>query len=99
MKRFVWKWVRRLAIGLGASLVALVLFLTLTTQGRTGFQTALFVTQVLDVPWKPQSWFAADPVRQEITYPPARVGRMAGLWWVCRQNGCYKFSYITTDLE
>ena len=67
---------RRLAIGLVALLVVLVPFLTLTLQGRTGFQTALFVTQVLDVPWKPQSRFAAYPVRQEITYPQASgVGR------------------------
>lgn len=63
------RWLRRLAIGLGVLLVALVLFLALSPQGRTGFQTFLFVTQVLNVPWKPQPWFTKEPVRQEVTYP------------------------------
>ena len=66
--RIVRKWVLRMGIGLGALLLVLVLVTALTPQGRSGFHTALFVTQILDAPVKPQSWFTADPVRQEITY-------------------------------
>ena len=66
--RIVRKWILRLGIGLGTFFIILVLLGTLTPQGRSGFHTALFVTQILDVPWKPQAWFTADPVRQEIIY-------------------------------
>ena len=63
------KWARLPAIGSVVLAVALVILVTLVPQGRAGFQTALFVIQVLDLPIKPQSWFTADPVRQEVTYP------------------------------
>ena len=66
--RIIRKWVLRISIGLGALFLLLVLFVTLTPQGRSGFHTALFVTQILDAPWKPQAWFTTEPVRQEIIY-------------------------------
>ena len=47
----------------------LTLFITLTPQGRAGFHTALFLTQVLDTPVKPQSWFTDEPLRHEVSYP------------------------------
>lgn len=46
----------------------LTLFIALTPQGRAGFHTALFVTQVLDLPFKPQSWFTGEPLRHEVHY-------------------------------
>ena len=51
----------------GAAL--LTLFIALTPQGRTGFHTALFLTQVLDLPVKPQAWFTKEPVRHRVNYP------------------------------
>ena len=80
MRRLIWKWLRRLAIGLAVLSVALIIFVTLTPQGRSGFQTALFVTQVLELPVKPQSWFTADPVREEVTYPQAQGTGVADLY-------------------
>ena len=47
----------------------LTLFIALTPQGRAGFQTVLFVTQVLDLSIKPQSWFTDEPLRHEVHYP------------------------------
>ena len=46
----------------------LTLFIAITPQGRAGFHTALFVTQVLDISFKPQSWFTLEPLRQEVHY-------------------------------
>ena len=47
----------------------LTLFIAITPQGKAGFHTALFVTQVLDLPFKPQGWFTDEPLRQEVHYP------------------------------
>ena len=47
----------------------LTLFIALTPQGRAGFHTVLFVTQVLDIPVKPQGWFTGEPLRHEVHYP------------------------------
>ena len=47
----------------------LVLFIAVTPQGKTGFQTVLFVSQVLDLPVKPQTWFTDEPLRHEVHYP------------------------------
>ena len=56
----------------------LVLFIAVTPQGEAGFQTVLFVTQVLDLPVKPQTWFTEEPLRHEVHYPSSdgtTVGR------------------------
>ena len=45
------------------------LFIALTTQGSAGFHTALFLTQVLDMPVKPQTWFTDEPIRHQVSYP------------------------------
>ena len=47
----------------------LTLFIALTPQGKAGFHTVLFLTQVLDTPVKPQAWFTDEPLRQEVRYP------------------------------
>ena len=47
----------------------LTLFIALTPQGRAGFHTTLFLTEVLDMPVKPQSWFTEEPLRHEVSYP------------------------------
>ena len=65
MTRKTTFWIFRLAV-LTASLLAL--FVVLTPQGRTGFHTALFVLQVLDMPVKPLSWFTDEPLRHEVYY-------------------------------
>ncbi len=59
-------WLFQFLVVLGA---LLTLFIAITPQGRAGFHTALFVTQVLDVPVKPQSWFTSEPLRHEAHYP------------------------------
>ena len=68
MKRALRKavsWLFQTLVVVGA---LLTLFIALTPQGRAGFHTALFVTQVLDIPFKPQSWFTAEPLRHEVHY-------------------------------
>ena len=58
-------WVLQALVVLAA---LLTLFIALTPQGRAGFHTALFVTQVLDLPFKPQFWFTGEPLRHEAHY-------------------------------
>ena len=58
-------WLFQLLVVLAA---LLTLFIALTPQGRAGFHTALFVTQVLDLPFKPQAWFTDEPLRHEAHY-------------------------------
>ena len=50
-------------------LVALLtLFIAVAPQGKAGFHTVLFVSQVLELGVKPQTWFTDEPVRQEVHY-------------------------------
>ncbi len=58
-------WLLRFSV---VAVLLLMLFIILTPQGRTGWQTALFVTQTLEVPIEPQSWFTGDSLRQEVHY-------------------------------
>ena len=58
-------WLFQFLVVLGA---LLTLFIALTPQGRAGFHTALFVTQVLELPFKPQAWFTDEPLRHEAHY-------------------------------
>ena len=46
----------------------LTLFIAVTPQGKAGFHTILFVSQVLDLPQKPQPWFTGEPLRHEVHY-------------------------------
>lgn len=59
-------WLFQILVVAGA---LLTLFIALTPQGRAGFSTALFLTQVLDAPVKPQTWFTGEPKRYEASYP------------------------------
>ena len=56
------------------------LFVVLTPQGRAGFHTALFVLQVLDMPIKPQAWFADEPMRHEVHYETPDGSRVAEVY-------------------
>ena len=58
-------WVFQFLVVLGA---LLTLFIAVTPQGKAGFHTILFVTQVLDIGVKPQAWFTDEPLRHEAHY-------------------------------
>ena len=69
MKRILRKgasWLFQFLVVAGA---LLTLFIAVTPQGRAGFHTALFLTQVLDTPIKPQPWFTDEPLRHDVRYP------------------------------
>ena len=71
MKRILGKgefFLFRLAL---VAVALLTLFIAFTPQGRAGFHTVLFVSQVLEMPVKPQSWFADEPLHQEVHYQSA----------------------------
>ena len=59
-------WLFQALVVLGA---LLTLFIAVTPQGKAGFHTVLFVSQVLDLPVKPQTWFTVEPLRHEVHYP------------------------------
>ena len=67
--RLIGNWAYRLYVGVGVLLAALTVVFTLAPPAVTGVQTGLFVLQVLRVPFQPQSWFTAEPLREEIAYP------------------------------
>ena len=60
----------------------LMLFIALTPQGRAGFHTALFLTQMLDVPIKPQSWFTGEPLRYEVRFQSPQGTSVAQIYRV-----------------
>ena len=53
----------------GGRWALVTLFIALTTQASAGFHTALFLTPVLDMPVKPQTWFTDEPIRHQVSYP------------------------------
>ena len=59
-------WLFQVLVVLGA---LLTLFIAVTPQGKAGFHTVLFVTQILDIGIKPQAWFTGEPLRHEVHYP------------------------------
>ena len=61
--------VGRVLLAMALFAAALVIFFAATPQGKAAFRAALFVPQILEVPFKPQPWFSGDPVRHEVTYP------------------------------
>ncbi len=70
MKRILRRagsWLFQLLVVGGA---LLTLFIAVTPQGRASFHTALFLTEVLDAPVKPQGWFTAEPLRHDVQPPP-----------------------------
>ena len=69
--RFFGRLAYRFYAVLGLVLLAVIVLFTIFPQLPTGFHTALFVTQVLNIPVKPQAWFTQTPVREEITFQRA----------------------------
>ncbi len=80
--RFIGRLGYRIYAVLGFLLLAVVVLFTVFPQLPTGFHTALFVTQVLDIPVKPQSWFTQTPVREEITFPRADAAGQADVYYI-----------------
>ena len=80
--KFLGRLSYRLYLALGAAILAVVVLITLFPQIGTGFHTFLFVTQVLDVPVKPQGWFTAEPVRQEVTFPRTNGEGQADIYYI-----------------
>ena len=70
-------WVFQALVVFGA---LFTLFIALTPQGRAGFHTALFVTQVLDLGVKPQTWFTDEPLRHEVHYQSADGSTVADVY-------------------
>lgn len=65
---FLGRFAYRLYLAAGSLLAALVVMFILFPPLASAWHTALFVSQVLPSPVKPQSWFTAAPQRQPITY-------------------------------
>ena len=78
VKRMLRRGMSWLSLVVAVSL--LTLFVVLTPQGRAGFHTVLFVLQTLEIPIKPQSWFTADSLRQEVHYRTADGTAVAGIY-------------------
>ena len=68
-------WVERLSMTTTITffIVFLILIVIVGTvispQGRAVIHTSLFVSQILDLPIKPQTWFIDTPIRQKVIYP------------------------------
>jgi acetyl esterase/lipase len=63
-------WLKRVGLATLVLLLATLVFVALTPQGRTGFKTALFVIQVLPTgPFKPLEWFTSSPERERVRFP------------------------------
>lgn len=68
----MWRWVRRLLLGLIGVSAALMFLTWATPQGRAAVRTVLFIPQVLPaIPVKPQEWVTPDPVWLEVSFPQA----------------------------
>ncbi len=80
MKNFIRNWSRRGFIALVVLGSTLALFVVVSPQGRASFQTALFVSQVLELPFKPQAWLTREPMTQEVTYPLAEGTGVADIY-------------------
>ena len=63
-----------------ATLALAILFIIVTPQGRTGFNTLLFVLQVLDLPVRPQAWLTDEPVRHRVHFGSAADLHMAEVY-------------------
>lgn len=80
--RFFGRLAYRLYLAMGLLLVTVVVLFTLFPQLPTGFHTALFVTQVLNVPVKPQAWFTQTPVREEVNFQRADAEGQADVYYI-----------------
>ena len=82
MRRGFFRWLRRLALAAFVVLVALVIFATLTPQGKTTTRTIRFVATVLEFPVNIPSVFTSDPVREELMYPQSNGTGVADVYRV-----------------
>ena len=58
----------------------LTLFIAVPPQGKAGFHTILFVTQVLDIGIKPQEWLTDEPLRHEVHYQSSDGSTVADVY-------------------
>ena len=70
-------WLFQFLVVLGA---LLTLFIAVTPQGKAGFHTILFVSQVLDIGVKPQTWFTDEPLRHEVHYQSSDGSTVADVY-------------------
>lgn len=70
-------WLFQFLVVLGA---LLTLFIAVTPQGKAGFHTILFVTEVLDLGVKPQAWFTGEQLRHEVHYQSAEGSSVADVY-------------------
>ena len=70
-------WLFQFLVVLGA---LLTLFIAVTPQGKAGFHTILFVSQVLDLGVKPQTWFTDEPLRHEVHYQSSDGSTVADVY-------------------
>ena len=70
-------WLFQFLVVLGA---LLTLFIAVTPQGKAGFHTILFVSQVLDIGVKPQEWFTDEPLRHEVHYQSSDGSTVADVY-------------------
>ena len=82
MRRGFFRWLRRLALATSVLFVALVIFVTLTPQGKTTARTIRFVATVLEFPVNIPSVFGSDPVREEVMYPQSSGTGVADVYRV-----------------
>ena len=80
MKRMLWRgvtWLLRLMV---VTALLLMLFIVLTPQGRAGFHTFLLVSETLESPIRPQTWFTGDSLRQEVHYQTSYGAAVADVY-------------------
>ena len=70
-------WLFQFLVVLGA---LLTLFIAVTPQGKAGFHTVLFVSQVLEIGVKPQTWFTEEPLRHEVHYQSSEGSTVADVY-------------------
>lgn len=80
--RFFGRLAYRIYAIVGILLITVVVSFTVFPQLPTGLHTALFVTQVLNIPVKPQTWFTQAPVREEITFQRANGEGQADVYYI-----------------
>ena len=77
----IFRTVRRALLALAVLFLVLIIVTAVTPQGRTAFQTLLFLPQVLpSFPIKPQEWVTGDPVRHDVEFPLAQGVASADLY-------------------
>ena len=74
------KWLRRGCLAGIVLCLVIISLVSLTPQGRSAFKAALFVSQVLEVPIKPQKWFVSDPIIEEVHYTPPHGQGIADIY-------------------